>query len=116
MEMLTRDAFARLDALGQRVRDGLSDLIEARGLGWQVAGQSSLFKLHTHPRPLVDYSATAPTKAEQASAERVHMAMLGEGIMLTPDLAGCVSTPMTDVEVDHFIAVADRAFEQTEDR
>src|SRR5205807_4874351 len=55
MAMLTPDEFDRLAGLGQRVRDGLANIIEARGLSWQITGQASLFKLHGHPRKLVDY-------------------------------------------------------------
>jgi glutamate-1-semialdehyde aminotransferase len=44
------------------------------------------------------------------------MVMLGEGVMLTPDLAGCVSTPMTKQHVDTLIAAADTAFNVLENR
>jgi glutamate-1-semialdehyde 2,1-aminomutase len=110
MAMLTPHEYDRLAELGQRVRDGLADLIEAHGVSWQVSGQASLFKLHPHPRPLVDYRSTLPTPAEQAALEQVSMFLFGEGVILTPELAGCVSTPMTDREVDVLVAAADRAF------
>jgi glutamate-1-semialdehyde aminotransferase len=42
--------------------------------------------------------------------EQFYQAMFGEGIILTPELAGCTSTPMTEAEVDALIAAADRAF------
>jgi glutamate-1-semialdehyde 2,1-aminomutase len=110
MSMLTPQEFDRLASLGQRVRDGLSDIIEARGLGWQVAGQSSLFKLHPHPRAVHDYRSSLPTPAEQTAAEQFQMAMFGQGIILTPDLVGCLSTPMTEAEVDRLVDTADRVF------
>jgi glutamate-1-semialdehyde 2,1-aminomutase len=111
MAMLPPDEYDRLAALGERVRTGLGDVLEARGISWQVAGQASLFKLHPHPRTVLDYRSSQLTPEEQATMERFYLAMFGEGIVLTPELAGCVSTPMTDAEVDTLTHAADRAFD-----
>jgi glutamate-1-semialdehyde 2,1-aminomutase len=110
MAMLTPSEYARLAALGERVRTGLRDVFEARGLSWQVTGQGSLFKLHPHPRPLLDYRSSLPTPAEQAMTEQVFLALLGEGFLLTPELAGALSTPMSEVDVDQLVGAADRVF------
>ena len=110
MSMMTPAEYARLNALGERVRTGLADAIEARGVSWQVTGQGSVFRLHAHPRPLVDYRSSLLTSAEQAAAEQFYWTMLGNGIVLMPELAGCVSTPMTELEVDQLVDAADRAF------
>jgi glutamate-1-semialdehyde 2,1-aminomutase len=106
MSMMTPDAYDRLAALGQRAREGLADLIETRGLSWQVTGQASLFKLHPHPRAMRDYRTSLPTAAEQAEMSKVYEAMLAGGVVLTPELAGALSTPMTEKEVDELIAAA----------
>lgn len=110
MAMLTPEAYDRLASLGERARVGLANIIEARGVSWQVAGQASLFKLHPHPRPLVDYRSSVPTAAEQAATEQFYLAMLGQGIILTPELAGSVSTPMTEEQIDDLVNAADRVF------
>jgi len=110
MTMLTPSEYDRLEALGEGVRTRLADLLETRGIPWQVAGQGSLFKLHPHPRAVVDYRSSLPSRDEQLQTERFYLAMLGEGIVLTPDLAGCTSTPMSEAEVDTLVAAADRAF------
>ncbi|MBV9603102.1 MAG: aspartate aminotransferase family protein [Chloroflexi bacterium] len=109
MTMLTPSEYDRLAALGERVRMGLADLFETRGVPWQVAGQGSLFKLHPHPRAVFDYRSSLPSRDEQLQMERFYLAMLGEGIVLTPELAGCASTPMTESEVDELVTAADRA-------
>jgi len=114
MTMLSPAAFDGLAALGQRLRVGMAGVFEARGLSWQVTGQGSLFKLHPHPRPLVDYRSSLPRPAEQAAVEQFYLAMLGNGIVLTPDLAGALSTPMTEHHVDGFVETADRVFGQLE--
>jgi len=110
MAMLTPEEFDRLAAMGERVRVGLANIIEARGVSWQVSGQASLFKLHPHPRALGDYRSYLPTAAEQAATEQFYLAMLGHGFILTPELAGSVSTPMTDHEIDALVDAADRVF------
>jgi len=110
MTMLTPDEFDRLASMGDRLRVGLANIIEARGVSWQVTGQASLFKLHPHPRSLVDYRSYLPTPAEQAATERFYLAMLGQGFVLTPELAGSVSTPMTDHEIDQLVNAADLVF------
>jgi glutamate-1-semialdehyde 2,1-aminomutase len=110
MTMLPPSEFDRLAAVGQRVREGLADLLETRGISWQVTGQASLFKLHPHPRPVVDYRSSLPLPAEQEAVDGLYAALFGEGIVLTPELAGCLSTPMTDAEVNSLIQAADRAF------
>jgi glutamate-1-semialdehyde 2,1-aminomutase len=85
-------------------------VIESRGVSWQVSGQASVFKLHPHPRPLLDYRSTQPTPEEEALMERFYLAMLAEGSVITHELAGCISTPMLDVHIDQLIDAADRVF------
>jgi glutamate-1-semialdehyde 2,1-aminomutase len=111
MAMLPTSEYDRLATLGDRVRTGLSDLLETRGISWQVAGAASLFKLHPHPRRVVDYRTSLLTAEEQSAMERFYQAMFAEGIVLTPELAGCLSTPMTDAEVQALTQAADRAFD-----
>jgi glutamate-1-semialdehyde 2,1-aminomutase len=110
MAMLPRSEYDRIAELGRRVRDGLADLLETRGISWQAVGQASLFKLHPHPRPVVDYRSSLASPDEQALMERFYLAMFAEGMVLTPELAGCMSTPMTEAEADALVAAADRAF------
>ena len=107
--MLTSPEYDRLARLAEHVRTGLADIFEARGIPWQVAGQGSLFKLHPHPRPVSDYRTSLPSRDEQLRMERFYLAMLGEGMVLTPELAGCTSTPMGETEVEALVAAAERA-------
>jgi glutamate-1-semialdehyde 2,1-aminomutase len=89
---------------------GLADVIERRGVSWQVAGQGSLFKLHPHPRPLVDYRSSMPTPTEEKMAGQFYLAMLGQGFVLTPEAAGALSTVMTESDVDALVEAADTVF------
>jgi glutamate-1-semialdehyde 2,1-aminomutase len=111
MAMLPTSEYDRLAALGDQVRTSLGDLLETRGISWQVAGQASLFKLHPHPRRVVDYRTSLLTPDEQSAMERFYQAMFTEGVVLTPELAGCLSTPMTEAEVTTLTHAAERAFD-----
>jgi glutamate-1-semialdehyde 2,1-aminomutase len=111
MAMLPTSEYDRLAALGERVRSGLGDVLETRGISWQVAGQASLFKLHPHPRRVVDYRTSLLTPEEQSAMERFYQALFAEGVVLTPELAGCISTPMTEAEVHTLTQAAERAFD-----
>jgi glutamate-1-semialdehyde 2,1-aminomutase len=111
MAMMTPDEYDRLASLGERARTGLADIIERRGISWQVTGQASLFKLHPHPRQMIDYRSSLPTPSEDAQMAEVYLAMLGRGFILTPELAGALSTPMTEREVDDLLAAADTVFQ-----
>jgi len=113
MAMLPPEEYDRLATLGQRVRTGLSDLFETHGVTWQVAGQASLFKIHPHPRTVTDYRSSSLEPDEQLAMERFYQAMFAEGIILTPELAGCVSTPMSEADVDSLVTAADRALAAT---
>jgi glutamate-1-semialdehyde 2,1-aminomutase len=110
MTMLTPAAFARLETLGARLRTGLADAIETRGVSWQVSGQGSLFRLHPHPRPLRDYRFTELTRSEVQVATRMYLALLGRGFIVTPDLAGALSTPMTEPDIDDLVTAVDSVF------
>lgn len=46
MELLDRNAFARLDAIGEPVRTGINDAFRRHGVPGTAVGLGSLLKLH----------------------------------------------------------------------
>lgn len=96
MELLTRDAFAQLAALGAYARERLADA--CTGLPLQVTGAGSLFKVTATPHRLRDYrdAATADRRWEALCS----LALLNAGFVLTPTLSGCVSLVSTRDDVD----------------
>jgi len=100
MDELTPDAFDRLAALGAYARAGL--LAAARGLPLQVTGEGSLFKVTATARNLHDYrdAATADKRWESLCS----LALLNDGFVLTPAIAGCVSTVTTREDVDALLS------------
>jgi glutamate-1-semialdehyde 2,1-aminomutase len=98
---LSPDAYAKLDALGERLRGGVARLLEATRRKGQVTGVGSLFWLHWTAKPLTDYRSTRPQ--DQLLSTRIFMGLLNEGIVLTPRGLGACSLAMTDDDIDRFI-------------
>src|SRR5213594_132421 len=101
LNALTPDAYARLDALGERLRGGVARLLAATRRRGQVTGLGSLFGLHWTSEPLTDYRAARPKDGE--TPMRVFLGLLNEGILMTQRGLGACSLAMTDEDVDRFI-------------
>ena len=109
MEQLTPEAYARLDALGERVRGGVTRLLRKLKRPGQVTGVGSLFCLHWTKARLSDYRSSRPTDP-QAPA-RVFMGLLNEGVLLTQRGLGACSLAMTDADVDRFVEALGRVLD-----
>jgi glutamate-1-semialdehyde 2,1-aminomutase len=101
MQALTDDAYARLDALGERLRGGVTRLLEATRRKGQVTGIGSLFCLHWITGQLTDYRSSRPKDPE--SPMRVFLGLLNEGIVLSQRGLGACSLAMNDEDVDRFV-------------
>ena len=103
MVELTPEVFAQINGLGEHTRQRLQTICQ--GLPLQVTGAGSLFKITATDRTIRNYrdAAQADKKWEQLAS----LALLNEGFMLTPTLAGCISAVTTRAEVDSFLAAFD---------
>ncbi|HKB24090.1 MAG TPA: aspartate aminotransferase family protein [Methylomirabilota bacterium] len=101
LNALTPEAYTRLDALGERLRGGVTRLLAATRRKGQATGAGSLFWLHWTPETLTDYRSARPKDAE--APLRVFLGLLNEGILLTPRGLGACSLAMTDEDVDRLI-------------
>jgi glutamate-1-semialdehyde 2,1-aminomutase len=101
LNALTPEAYTRLDALGERLRGGISRLLANTRRRGQVTGVGSLFWLHWTSETLTDYRSTKPKDAEMP--QRFFMGMLNEGILVTQRGLGACSLAMSDEDVDRFV-------------
>ncbi|HEV8639883.1 MAG TPA: aspartate aminotransferase family protein [Methylomirabilota bacterium] len=101
LNALTPEAYTRLDALGERLRGGVTRLLTATRRRGQVTGVGSLFCLHWTAGPLTDYRSSRPKDPEAPA--RVFLGLLNEGILLTQRGLGACSLAMTDEDIDRFI-------------
>ena len=101
LNALTPEAYARLEALGERLRGGVSRLLAATRRKGQISGVGSLFWLHWTTEKLTDYRSARAKDAE--AAERVFLGMINEGILMTQRGLGACSLAMSDEDVDRFV-------------
>jgi glutamate-1-semialdehyde 2,1-aminomutase len=112
LNALTPDAYARLDVLGDRLRGGVTRLLDATRRRGQVSGIGSLFCLHWTSAPLTDYRSSRP-RDPQASL-RVFLGLLNEGILLSQRGMGACSLAMADEDVDRFVNALARTLAREE--
>ena len=99
MRTLTPELFDHINELGAYARKKLSAVCD--GLPLQVTGEGSLFKITAVDRPIRNYrDAAMANKAWEATAS---LALLTEGFLVTPNLAGCVSAVTDRAQADAFI-------------
>jgi len=109
MEQLTPDAYARLEALGDRLRDGVRRLLRKKGYAGQITGVGSLFWLHHSKKKLSDYRSARPDNPKTPA--RTFLALVNEGVLLSQRGLGACSLAMTDADVDRFVETLGRVLE-----
>jgi glutamate-1-semialdehyde 2,1-aminomutase len=107
MRAMTPAAFDRLETLGDRLRVRLGEVFRAAGVPGQVTGAGSLFRLLFTDRPLRSYRDV--DQAVEARVERLFRALLDEGVLLHTTGLGCLSTPMSEREVEEIAVATERA-------
>jgi glutamate-1-semialdehyde 2,1-aminomutase len=112
LNALTPEAYTRLDALGERLRGGVSRLLGATRRRGQVSGVGSLFCLHWTSGPLTDYRSSRPKDGD--APIRVFLGLLNEGVLLTQRGMGACSLAMADEDVDRFVNALARVLAREE--
>jgi glutamate-1-semialdehyde 2,1-aminomutase len=103
MRLLDRDAFARLDDLGAKLRASLDDCLHQAGVPGRVTGLGSLFRLHGTDRELSDYRSARATPEESARLQRVIRRLMEHGVLMSLTGLGCLSTAMGDTELESLV-------------
>jgi len=104
MRALTPDAITRLNALGERLRDGVRDAARHSGVPFSVTGLGSAFRIHPKATAPANYREGYPTAAERSRLNVLWRDMLNDGFMFAHHGLGTLSTPMSEKEVDEFVA------------
>jgi glutamate-1-semialdehyde 2,1-aminomutase len=97
---LTPGEYARLDALGARMRNGANAILRAAGQAAQVSGDASLFQVVPTDAVLVNYRSIPRDAAASAWLDRLHRGLLVNGLIISHRGLSCVSTAMTEADVD----------------
>jgi len=103
MTYYTAAEIARLSDLGNRARSGITKAFRESGVVGQVTGMGSLFRIHVHDRPLVDYRTSLMTPGEKARLSAIVHHMRDDGIFINDRAVCSLSTPMGEAEIDMFL-------------
>ena len=109
LNKLTPAMHARLDAMGQRMRDGLNQIFRAAGQKAQASGDGSLFQIVPSERPLSNYRDVPQDAAAFDWLDQLHRALLCSGVIISHRGLSCVSSAMGEAEVDEVLAAFERA-------
>jgi glutamate-1-semialdehyde 2,1-aminomutase len=110
MAQLTPEAYARLDTLGNRLREGVTRLLRRLKHPGQVTGAGSLFWLHWTKRRLSDFRSARPD--DPTEPLRVFMGLLNEGVLVSQRGLGACSLAMTEADIDRFVEALDRVLQR----
>jgi glutamate-1-semialdehyde 2,1-aminomutase len=111
MELLTPEVYARLDELGERLRARANAVFADHGEAAQLTGNGSVFRILMTDKPIVDYRDSLESAAQSARLSQLHLNLLDEGFIVSNSGLGALSTPMSESEVDQFVAGLARAVE-----
>ncbi|MBI3965187.1 MAG: aspartate aminotransferase family protein [Chloroflexi bacterium] len=112
LAQLPPSEFERLAALGDDLRFGLRQRFVQLGVRWQITGAGSLFRIHPHARPLIDYRSSLATPDELQAMSAFYERMLANGIVISPQGLGCLSTPMGAIEIQAFVDAAEKSLHE----
>ena len=112
MEHFEESEVQRINRLGRILREGINACCEELGLHAQATGYGSLVKLHWLDEPVIDMAqaARADRNANDV-AELFHLELLNRGILATLGEKFCISTPMTEKEIDHTLTEIAETFQ-----
>jgi glutamate-1-semialdehyde 2,1-aminomutase len=104
--LLDEPAFAKLDALGQRVRSGIDEAFRKAGVPGGTVGLGSLLKIHFADRPIRDYRSAYLTEQESRRQAIFSRGLLNRGVLAASYGLMALSTPMTEEDAEAIVAAA----------
>jgi len=107
MRALTPESFARLDRLGDLLREGIAAALARHGLAGQCVGLGSLFKVHFTALPVTDYRSVYSGPAERKKLDAFHKGLIDRGVLSASYGLFALSTPMTEDDAAAILAAVD---------
>jgi len=112
MEAMTIEAFDCVERLGDRLREGLSRTALKWRAPFSVSGAASLFRIHPRTIAPTSFHLATMTPKESDVMRALSRHFLACGILLPFGAAACLSTPMSDADVESIVAVFDDFLEK----
>lgn len=104
MEAATEACFADLERKGDRLRDRLAAIASRSATGFSVTGAASLFRIHARAQPPISYAEAEPNEADAKRLGYLTRFFRSQGILLPLGAAACLSTAMTDEDLERVAA------------
>lgn len=103
LEMLDEKTIARINDLGEKLRECVREVGADSDLPLQITGVGSLFNLHFSEGEIEDASPRMGDNEQDAVLKDLHLAMRNRGVFMAPRGMGNVSTPMGSAEIGVFV-------------
>ncbi len=107
LELLTPEAHERVQAIGDRARNGIDELGRRYDIPLHSTGLGHLFGMHWAPERVVDY----PTRmrSDREKIVNLHLALMNEGYYQMSLGYFLLSTEIGEAEIDGFLAALERS-------
>lgn len=105
MNHLTPETYTKLNDLAASLAQGMEKLFNGLNVPGSVTVGGSLFNVHFTDRKITTFRDVLTGDREKLS--RFFFGMLHRGVFLASRGMGCISTPMTEVEVAAFLQAAE---------
>lgn len=112
MKGLTPEVFDQLSRQGDRLRAGLTAKLAEAGLNMRANGLASMTSLQFFADPIRTYREfhTASGEGYLVRIQKMHRALLNEGVLMATRGMLIGSTPMTDADIEETIERCGRGF------
>ena len=112
MKEFGADEVARINALGQRLRNGLNAAFETAGVGIRAVGTGSIIRIHWSNGKIRNArDAVAAQEKALDLPKLLHLEMMNRGIFSAPRCQYAISTPMSEKEIDVAVDVMGQSLE-----
>ena len=112
MKEFGADKVARINALGQRLRNGLNAAFETAGVGIRAVGTGSIIRIHWSNGKIRNArDAVAAQEKALDLPKLLHLEMMNRGIFSAPRCQYAISTPMSEKEIDVAVDVMGQSLE-----
>jgi glutamate-1-semialdehyde 2,1-aminomutase len=115
MQLMDEAAYARLEELGEKVRAGFQACLSRAGVPGAVTGMGSLFRIHPTEQTFVDYRSAQADEESRTRLDQFHRTLLDHGVLISPTGLGCVSTAVTDAEIEYFLEIVNHCVQARPD-
>jgi len=109
LEDWTPAAADRLNALGERLRRRGTQIFQEAGEPGQITGDGSLFRILLTADRVTNYRSAVRNAEPASRMAELHGRLMESGVIIGKTGLGCLSTPMTEADVDHFLAALQNA-------